>query len=295
MTAVDLNMLRQFLVVARLEHLSRAAEELHIAQPSVSRTIARLENELGTPLFDRAGRLRLNPAGQLFRAYVERSLGELDAGRRAVADATGEGFGAVRLASETFLALTEPLAAFKRSHPAIEVELQQMAADEMARRLRAQDIDLCVASQPIPTAGLESVPLLDEAVGVVTALDHPLASRGSVSIDELADQPFVTARKGHWQRRLLDRLFAEHGLTPRIVCEADEAVAIQELIRAGLGIGFNPDFARRAVPSYPVAWSAVDHPACRRTLTLHWSTDSRLTTAATQMRTTITTWPWTTT
>src|SRR3954471_18283841 len=100
---VELNGLKQFLVVARLEHLSRAAEELRIAQPSLSRTIARLENELGTPLFERSGRLRLNDAGKIFRHHVERALGELDAGRRAVADATSHGFGTVRLASETFL------------------------------------------------------------------------------------------------------------------------------------------------------------------------------------------------
>jgi len=68
---MDLTMLRQFAVVARLEHLSRAADELHVAQPSLSRTIARLENELGTPLFDRAARLRLNPAGVEF---TERAL-----------------------------------------------------------------------------------------------------------------------------------------------------------------------------------------------------------------------------
>ena len=289
---MELNTLRQFLVVARLEHLSRAADELHVAQPSLSRTIARLEAELGTPLFDRASRLRLNPAGKLFHEYVERALGELDAGRRAVADATSDGFGAVRVAAETFLALTGPLAAFKRAYPAIEVDLQQLPADEMARRLRAQDIDLCVASQPIATAGLESAVLLDEAVVVTTPLDHPLAGRTSVSVDELADEPFVTARKGQWQRRLLDRLFAEKGLTPKVVCEGDEAVAIQELIRAGLGIGFNPEMARRTAPGYPVAWIDVDHPECRRTLTLLWGAGNQLSTAAQLMRDTLTDWDW---
>lgn len=72
---MDLHALEQFLVVARVEHLSRAAEELRVAQPSLSRTIARLESELGTPLFDRGGRLRLNDHGRIFRQHVERSLG----------------------------------------------------------------------------------------------------------------------------------------------------------------------------------------------------------------------------
>ena len=289
---MDLNTLTQFLAVAQLEHLSRAADELHVAQPSLSRTIARLESELGTPLFDRAGRLRLNDAGKLFRGYVERSLGELDAGRRAVAEATSEGIGTVRLASETFLTLTGPLAAYKRAHPAIEVELHQMPAEEMARHLRAQDIDLCVASQPIPAEGLEVVQLLEEAVGVATPLNHPLAGRTSVSIDELADQPFITARKGHWQRRLLDRLFAGRDLTPKIVCEGDEVSAIADLISVGLGIGLVPAIARRTPTRAPVAWIAVDSPDCRRTLTLLWGTDSHLSTAARLMRTTITSWNW---
>lgn len=289
---MDLNTLRQFLVVARLEHLSRAADELRIAQPSVSRTIGRLESELGTPLFDRAGRLRLNDTGKLFRGYVERSLGELDAGQRAVAEATSEGAGTVRMASETFMTITGPLAAFKHAHPTVEVELQWTPAEDMARRLRAQDVDLCMASQPIHAEGLEAVELLDEAVGVATAVDHPLAGRSSVSIDELADQPFVSARKGHWQRRLLDRLFAARGLTPRIVCEVDELGAIADLISAGLGIGLVPAVAKRTAVSLPVVWNAIDSADCRRTLTLFWGAESHLSTAARLMRDTITSWDW---
>ncbi len=289
---MDLNALKQFLVVARLEHLSRAADELHIAQPSLSRTIARLEGELGTPLFDRSGRLRLNDAGKIFRDHVERSLGELEAGRRAVAEATSEGLGTVRLASETFLTLTGPLAAYKRAHPSVEIELHWSLAEDMARRLRAQDVDLCVASQPINAEGLESAQLFDEAVGVGIPFNHPLAGRTSVSVGELADQSFITARKGHWLRRLLDRLFAARGITPKIVCESDEPAAIAQLISAGLGIGLVPAFARRSAASLPVAWIAVDSPDCRRGVTLYWGADSHLSTAARLMRTTITSWDW---
>ncbi|GAA2130082.1 LysR family transcriptional regulator [Actinomadura napierensis] len=290
---MDLNSLRQFLVVARLEHLSGAAEELRVAQPSLSRTIARLESELGTPLFDRAGRLRLNDTGKLFRGHVERALGELEAGRRAVAEAAGEGFGTVRLASETFLTFTGPLAAYKQAHPDIEVELHQMPAADMARALHAQDVDLCAASQPVRGDGLESVRLLDEQVWLATPLDHPLAGRSSVTVDELAGEPFIAAHRGHWQRRLLDRLFAARDLAPRIVCEGDEVSAIAELIKAGLGIGLVPALARRTDSVASVAWIAVDSPDCRRALTLHWGAGSRLSTAARLMRTSLTDWNWT--
>ncbi|MFI7443014.1 LysR family transcriptional regulator [Nonomuraea indica] len=291
---MDLNALRQFVVVARLEHLSRAADELHVAQPSLSRTIARLESELGTPLFERSGRLRLNEAGRLFRDHVERSLGELEAGRRAVAEAAGEGLGTVRLASETFLTLTGPLAAYKRAHPRAEIELHWSPAEDMARRLRAQDVDLCVASQPISAEGLESRRLFDEAVGVGVPLDHPLAGRACVTVDELAGHPIVTARKGHWQRRLLDRLFSARDLTPKIVCEVDESSAIASLISAGLGLGLVPAFARRTSTRAPGTWIAVDSAECRRTVTLYWSAGSHLSAAARLMRTMITDWDWTT-
>ncbi|WP_223283737.1 LysR family transcriptional regulator [Streptomyces sp. FBKL.4005] len=289
---MELNALRQFLVVARLEHLSRAADELRVAQPSLSRTIARLESELGAPLFDRSGRLRLNDAGRVFRAHVERALGELQAGRRAVAEATSQGLGTVRLASETFLTLTGPLAAYKRDHPSVELELHWSPADDMARRLRAQEVDLCVASQPVHGEGLEAVRLFDDPVGVAAPLGHPLAGRTSVGIHELADQPFVTAREGHWLRRLLDRLFAARGLTPKIVCESDEHSAIADLIGAGLGIGLVPSFARRLGERAPVTWIPVDSPDCRRTVTLCWGAGSRLSTAARLMRSTITGWDW---
>jgi DNA-binding transcriptional LysR family regulator len=113
-----------------------------------------------------------------------------------------------------------------------------------------------------------------------------------VSIDDLTDQPFVTARKGHWLRQLLDRLFAARDLTPKIICESDEHSAIADLISAGLGIGLIPAIAQRAATRAPIVWMPVDNPDCRRRVTLHWSADSHLSPAARLMRTTITSWDW---
>ncbi|MBO1334395.1 LysR family transcriptional regulator [Streptomyces sp. VRA16 Mangrove soil] len=289
---MDLHTLEQFLVVARLEHLSRAATELRVAQPSLSRTVARLEAELGTPLFDRCGRMRLNAAGRLFRDHVERALGELNAGRRAVAEATCNGVGGVRLAAETFLTVTGPLTAFKRAHPDVDVELHQMAATDMHRALRAHEVDLCVASQPIPGAGLDSVHLHDEPVWLAVPPEHPLTSRASVRIDELRDEPFVISRPGHWQRRLLDQLFAARNLSPRIVCEGDEPAATSMLVSAGMGLSLVPDVARLADVSAPGSWLRVEDPGCVRTLTLHRAAGSRWPSAVRLMHTALTTWAW---
>ncbi|MFE7355170.1 LysR substrate-binding domain-containing protein [Streptomyces sp. NPDC057543] len=141
-------------------------------------------------------------------------------------------------------------------------------------RLRAQEVDLCVASQPIPADDLEleTVRLFDEPVVLAVPLGHPLAGRASVGIDELADEPFIATHQGHWQRRLLERLFAGRGLVPRIVREGDEPGAIQELIGVGFGIGLNPAFARRFALRVPVAWVDIDS----RPSSGHLSTAARL-------------------
>ncbi|MGW3166237.1 LysR family transcriptional regulator substrate-binding protein [Streptomyces sp. NPDC001142] len=190
------------------------------------------------------------------------------------------------------MAFSGPLAAFKQQCPSVEIELHQLSVTEMARQLQAQEVDLAVASQPISTEGLESVRLLDEEVALALPLGHPLARRTSVGIEELADRPLISTRPGHWRRRLLDQLFAGRGLTPRIICEGDEAGAIAELISAGLGIGLVPVIAQRTVSRVPLAWVGIDSPDCRRVLTLYWAQGGRLPAPARLLRDAIAAWDW---
>ncbi|MEU3457291.1 LysR family transcriptional regulator [Micromonospora sp. NPDC006766] len=267
---MDLRSLRQFLVVARHQHLSRAALELRVAQPALSRTIGRLESELGTPLFDRRDRMRLNAAGAVFRDHVQRAFGELDAGVNAVTESLATGVGRVTLASESLFTLMRPLAAFKQAHPLVEVGLLQGSAAVMVQQVRARDADLCLMSQPVTSGDLQAQELIHEQVFLTVPINHPLAGRDSVDVEDLADQSFVTTRPGQWQRQLLDRLFAARGLTPRIVCESDEPGAAAAMISVGVGIGLLPAVARREAWDVPLVWIAVDDPTCIRTLSLAW-------------------------
>ncbi|MEC4017546.1 LysR family transcriptional regulator [Streptomyces sp. H27-D2] len=282
---MDLLALRYFQTVARHEHISRAADELHVAQPSVSRMIARLEAELGVSLFDRQGRqVRLNRYGTAFLRRVDRALSELDDARREIEDTAGLSLGTVSVAAETLLTLTGLLANFRTEHPGVGVRLFQSSAEAMVRQLRSREVDFCVASQPLAGPALRSVELVREEVLLAVPRDHPMASRERVSVGELAGEPFITTRPGHWQRALLDKLFTDAGLKPLITCEGDEPGATQDLISAGLGVGLIPAMSRQAATHAPVAWLHLDAPDCYRTLTLVWREDGYLSTAARQFR-----------
>ncbi|MGG2459873.1 LysR family transcriptional regulator [Streptomyces sp. RGM 3693] len=290
---MDLLQLRYFQVVARYEHVSRAAEELRVAQPSLSRAIARLESEVGTPLFDRRGRrIRLNQYGMTFLRHVERALSELDDGRRALREARDQVLGRVSVAAETLLTLARLLGSFRAAYPRAEVRLFQATVEEMERRLRAREVDFCIASQPLTGPNLHTVELAREEVLLAVPLGHPLADRDRVTIPELADEPFVTTRIGTWPRALLERLFAAEGLTPKLSCEGDEPGASGDLVSAGLGIGLVPAMARQLATRHQGAWVRVDAPNCHRTLTLVWHEDAYASAAALKFRDFVTSRPF---
>ncbi|GAA2801765.1 LysR family transcriptional regulator [Saccharopolyspora taberi] len=282
---MDLLRLRYFQVAARHEHISQAAQELCIAQPSLSRAIARLEAELGVLLFDRQGRqVRLNQFGTAFLRRVDRALRELDDGRLELLDAAGLEHGSITIASETQLTLTSVLKGFMAEQPGVTVRLNQLSADLMARQLRAGEIDLCLASQPIGGPPLVTFELVQEKVFLAVPVSHPLAGAERVSLEDIADEPIVATREGYWQRTLTDQLFESAGLRPNITCEGNEPGATQDLIGAGLGIGLLPQIGRTAATHTPVSWLELDAPGCVRTLSLVWNEESYLSVAAERFR-----------
>ena len=272
---VDLLQLRYFQAVARHQHVSRAAAELHVAQPALSRSIARLEAELGVPLFDRQGRrVRLNRFGAMFLARAGRALDELDQGQHELHDAAGLAQGAVAIATETLRTVTDLVAGFLTEHPGVSVRLSQSSAPVMSARLQVGEVDLCLASQPLPGSGLHTAELFSEEVLLAVPPGHHLARYARATVAMLAREPIVTTRPGYWQRTLTDRLFADVGTEPTIVCEGDEPYAIRGLISAGVGVGLMPAVARQLAQDPPVGWLHLDAPGCVRTLSLVWRADA---------------------
>jgi DNA-binding transcriptional LysR family regulator len=282
---MDLLQLRYFQAVARHQHVSHAAADLRVAQPSLSRALARLEADLGVPLFDRHGRrLVLNRFGAAFLARVDAALDELGQGRRELDDLAGLEHGSVAVAAESLLLLDNLLAGFLAGHPGVSFQLSQSSAPAMAGLLHAGQVDFCLASQPLDDDALEAAELSDEEVLIAVPPAHRLAGRKRVGMDDLAGEVFVATRPGYWQRALLDQLFAQAGRKPVIGCESDEPAAIPALIAAGLGAGLLPSASQRHSPRHAVAWLHLDVPDCRRRLRLVWRRGAYLSAAARAFR-----------
>jgi DNA-binding transcriptional LysR family regulator len=266
---MELLQLHYFRTVARLDHVTRAAEELRVAQPALSKTIARLEAELGVPLFDRQGRrITLNACGRALLRHVERAFIELEDGRQALADLAGLARGTATVAATTLRLLPGLLGAFRNRHPGVKFRLSHASAAEMQERLADGEIDLCLASAPIVGPAIRSVALFTEEIVLAVPPQHRLARCGRIPLGEVAAEPFISAKRGYWSRDLTDDACRQAGFIPDIICEGDEPGAIRSLVAAGLGVAFLPTSAQRAGVGPKVAWLRITEPVCQRTVSL---------------------------
>ncbi len=255
---LNLLQLRYFQMVARLEHITKAAEALAIAQPSLSKTISQLEEALGVPLFDRVGRqIRLNRFGKAFLSHVERVFDE------DLAIHAGTQF------------LPGLLSAFREHYPHIHFRVSQHAAQSALEKLERGEVRLCITCLPLSRPDIDSLPLLTEDILLAVPFDHPLAPRASFSLEEIVDEPFVTLTPGYHLREITQALWEHHGLNPQIAFEVNNPGTIPALIKARLGIGFVPALTWHDVLTSLVLLP-VEGATLQRTLAIAWHRGSYL-------------------
>ncbi|WP_280692433.1 LysR family transcriptional regulator [Kitasatospora sp. GAS204B] len=271
--------LAQFAAVARLEHVTRAAELLAMPQPTLSRAIARLERELGADLLVREGRtVRLTRAGQLLLGSVERALAELERGARAVRAEVDPAAGRVAFGFLHTMgtdAVPALLRGFRADHPRVRFQLVQDYVAAMLARLRAGELDLCLVS-PLPAEDdpeLTARPLDEQPLHLVVPADHRLAGRRRIRLAEVAEEPFVALEQGYGLRGITDDFCAQAGFAPRIAFEGEEAETLRGLVAAGLGVALLPP---GTVPRPGVVDLTVTAPRTRRAIGLAWVTGRSL-------------------
>jgi DNA-binding transcriptional LysR family regulator len=280
--------LRQFVAVAREEHMTRAAELLGIPQPTLSRSIARLESELGVPLFTRPGRsIRLTRHGRYLLESAERALLVLSAPLEHLTGEADPARGRVALGFLHTLGgeiVPRLVRDFRASHPAVRFALVQDGGQRLLARLRDGEIDLCLTS-PLPSGpDVLSRGLAEQRIDLFVPAGHRLAgNRDGLPLAEAAAEDFIVMEPGYGLRAITDAMCHEAGFEPRIAFEGEEADTARGLVGAGLGVSLLPATASSlADPS--VVPVRVTAPRAARTVGIAWPADRRLTGPAAAFR-----------
>ncbi|MFP5109696.1 LysR family transcriptional regulator [Neobacillus sp. C211] len=277
--------LQYFQTVARLEHMTKAAEELQIAQPSLSKTIARLEEDLGVPLFDRKNRqLRLNDNGKLFLDRVNRIFIELNEGKREIAERAHQRQTQITLAVSIPRVLPELLSSFLKLFPEIKFQQVLESTSSMKSRLEKAEIDFGISSVPIEGTDIVWEPLMTEEIYLIVPPEHRLSRRKEIFLNEVKDEPIIGMNAGFGFRNLTDEFCRKAGFVPNIAFEGDEPGVIGDLVKQGLGIAFIPEISwLHHTNPFPNKLRIIE-PKCQRTIGLGWSKRRYLSEAGQEFR-----------
>ncbi|WP_337101157.1 LysR family transcriptional regulator [Paenibacillus sp. YIM B09110] len=280
---MELLQLQYFLEVARLEHVTEAARSLHVTQSSLSKTIQRLEEDLGVPLFDRMGRrLRLNEFGSTFLRRAERALFELEQGKQELSDLASPEHGTLELAVTTASTLPNILREFRKKRPTIQFHVQMLTTEEMVTRLQRGEVDYCLSSPPIEGEDIECQIVFIDPVLVAVPIRHRLADRSHISLTELRDEWFVGVKRGYGTRDLVDSICKSAGFEPKYVYEGDEPARLSSLVEAEIGIAFIPSTARDSREQ--IKYLQVEDHELVREIALLWHRNRYITRAALEFR-----------
>jgi DNA-binding transcriptional LysR family regulator len=281
--------LRQFVAVASEEHLTHAAENLGVPQPTLSRSIARLEAELGVALFTRNGRsIRLTRHGRFLYEASMRVIPALAASLSHLASEADPARGRVALGFLHTLgreAVPRLLRDFRGERPHVRFGLVQGGADALLTRLRQGEIDLCLTA-PLPPAGdsVTARELGEQRIDLFVPAAHRLARRGrGVRLVEAADEEFICMKPGHGLRGITDDLFRAAGFEPDIAFEGEEVDTVRGLVGAGLGVSLLPATAP-SLSDPAVAALRITSPKAARTVGIAWMADRPLTAPAAAFR-----------
>jgi len=233
---MELRHLRYFLAVA--DHLSftRAADQLHVTQPTLSHQVKDLEEEIGSILFDRVGRrVHLTPSGEALREYAQQALNAVNSATTAISELEGLTRGTLTVGVfESFSGSLLPplLAEFSGLYPGVHVTVHQLPAGELEEQLDKGNLDLGIAYSPPATDNVVAEKLFDEPLVLVVGAKHPLAHEKRIHMAALDGEPLMLLTTAFPSRRLLESRFASVGARPKVVLEINSVQVTLATVRS---------------------------------------------------------------
>lgn len=284
---MEIQQLQYFQTLAKLEHMTRAAEVLMISQPALSKSISNIEKDLGVPLFNREGRsIYLNRFGEQFLKSVNIILDEYDKIKSEFEDITRPGYGVVSFGFIHTLGMEivpELMADVQKKYPNMQVTLTQSTSSSLLRKLEDGAIDLCL-SQKIESKQLEieTIELWQEELFVIVPTTHHLADRQEIRLDEIKDDPFISIKVGNSLRQVVDSFFDQVGIEKNSTFAGEEMHTVAGFVGAGLGVSLIPEI--KGLDNYKVKKLRVSYPECKRSIGVSFVKNRYLSPSATEFK-----------
>ncbi|QQX89563.1 LysR family transcriptional regulator (plasmid) [Cupriavidus necator] len=282
---MDIRQIRAFLAVAETGSVTRAAELLHVVQPSVSRQLKLLEEDLGVLLFerDRQGML-LTESGQIFIERARRALRELDSARAEVRPTRGALTGHVHiglLPSSCEMLATPLVIATRSAHPGINLSLSVGFTDHLTRWLESGEVDAALLYDPMESASLNVHPLLTEPLWVCGPPSFGFGPENPIRIEVLGAHPLILPTRHHALRILVEHACAVANVRIKVATETNALAVHKDLVVHGVGLGIMPRAAIRAELEQGLLCAApIDHSGFLRTIYYALPTTRRTTPSA---------------
>lgn len=272
---MEMHQLRYMVALARAGNFSRAAEHCHVAQPSLSQQIRKLEDELGERLFDRRKRqVRLTPHGAAFLPRAVRILEEVEAARREAGDALDLKQGAVALGLLPTIApylLPPTMARFSAQYPGVALTVHEDTTDQLLTLVHACEIDFALVSDPIRDERLVVTELFAEELVLALPPRHALARQRRLTAADLRGEKLIVMKTGHCLGDQVLGFCERREVKPHLSFRSAQLETIQELVYAGLGISLVPAMARRDGPRRSPVYRSLPAPRPERKIMLVWS------------------------
>ncbi len=283
---MTLRHLRVFLAVYQTQNVTRAAERLHMTQPTVTRAVQELERYYGVRLFERINRrLYITQSGRQLYARAVHIVGSFDRMEKELKN--WDEFGLLRIGATPTLAsvlLPKTLMTFEKRHPKLRVRCSVENGTHLQEALADDRLDFALVEGEVAAEHLHAEPFSEDRLILLLPPDDPRRNAPALTLRELAESPLLLREKGSMGRSFLDRVFAAHDLPLEPLMESISTHAIIQAVHAGLGISFLPQrLIRHSVESGFVATRAVDdEPFVRRNFAV-WHEDKFLTRSAREL------------
>lgn len=274
---MEIHQIRYVVAVARTGNFSRAAELCHVAQPSLSQQILKLEDELGEKLFERLkSGARLTNAGKVFFHHALRILDEIDSVHRDLQEARDQLSGVLTVGILPTIApyfLPRVIREFTKACPNVQIVVQEDTTARLLGMISACEVDLAILSPPLPDSSVSSIDLFREELVLTLPKSHPFVNKSKITTKDIEEERFILMKEGHCLGDQVLQFCTRRDFNPSVSCRSAQIETVQALVEAGMGISLIPRMACRSKDSNEteLIYRSLEEPLPSRTIVAAWN------------------------